>query len=69
MQSIEESPKLCLPCARRALAKQPLQNCGTCILLNVDPLARVRESASRPGPLDRFIMTPAVELDSNDQRG
>lgn len=68
MPSAEESPKLCLPCARRALAKQPPQNCGTCIVLNTDPLARVRANAARPGPLDKFLTARAVECDSNDQR-
>ncbi len=36
------SPKLCFPCARRKLAGKPPKPCGTCIILNVDPLAKVR---------------------------
>ncbi len=59
----EESPKLCLSCCRRALAKQPPQNCGTCIVLNTDPLAQVRASSARPSVLDRFISSACLERD------
>ena len=62
----EESPKLCLPCARRALAKQPPNNCGTCIVLNTDSLAWVRANATRPSPLDRYMSTPVEECKNND---
>jgi len=34
--------KLCLGCARRALAKLPPKPCGTCPLVNADHLAIVR---------------------------
>lgn len=40
---IEGRPsKMCLGCARRKLAGKPAKPCGNCILLNVDPMARVR---------------------------
>lgn len=45
------SQKLCLPCARRKLAKQPPKPCGACALLNVDPFAQVRANYAKPGPL------------------
>lgn len=44
------APRLCLACARRKLAGAPEKPCGTCVLLNVDPMAQVRATAARPWP-------------------
>lgn len=48
-------PKLCLNCARAKLAGRAERACGTCILLNADPLAKVRANSARQSPLARFI--------------
>ncbi len=45
-----DAPKLCLSCARRALAGKPPKACGSCPLINTDPLAKVRAISSRPWP-------------------
>jgi hypothetical protein len=55
-----DNPKICLSCARRALAKQPPQPCGSCVILNVDPLAEVRARAAKPSPLAGFMSSTAV---------
>lgn len=45
---MEHDSKLCLKCARRKLAGKKAKPCGTCILLNIDPLAQVRAQAAKP---------------------
>ncbi|MBS3927753.1 MAG: hypothetical protein KGZ65_04095 [Sphingomonadales bacterium] len=59
MSDVESAPKMCLRCARRALAKLPAKPCGACPLLNVDRLAQVRANAARPSPLQRFTFASA----------
>ena len=49
-----EKPKLCLSCARVKLAKKEPKPCADCIILNTDPLARVRANSAKPSPLARF---------------
>lgn len=49
-----DAPKLCLRCARRKLAGKPSKPCGTCVIINVDPLAQVRANFARPSPTMRY---------------
>lgn len=60
---MEHDSKLCLKCARRKLAGKKAKPCGTCILLNVDPMAQVRANASREIAGIRF-MNSAVSVSS-----
>lgn len=55
-----EKPQLCLNCARARLAKKPAKPCADCVLLNTDPLARVRANAARPNPLAKFSFSDAA---------
>lgn len=50
--------KLCLKCARARLAGKKTKPCGSCILLNIDPLAQTRANAARPNKLARFSFSP-----------
>lgn len=52
-----DAHKLCLSCARRALAGLPTKPCGVCPLINADPLAKVRAVAARPWPPAHFMTT------------
>lgn len=56
---MEHDSKLCLSCARQKLAGKPAIPCGTCVLLNVDPLAQVRANAARPSPMLRYTTAAA----------
>jgi len=51
---MEKHQKLCLSCARQKLAGKPEKPCGTCAILNVDPMAQVRANAARPSPMLRY---------------
>lgn len=51
----EPQSKICLKCALRKLSKQPEKPCGDCLLLNVDPLARVRALGALPLPILQYV--------------
>ena len=45
---------ICLEGARQKLAGKTHENCGDCVLLNVDRLAKVRAACARPSPFLRY---------------
>ena len=54
---MEHDSKLCLSCARAKLAGLPVRACGSCVLLNTDPMAQVRANAARPSRIARYSFT------------
>lgn len=52
----ESLPKICLTCALRKLAGKEDRPCGSCLLLNVDPLAKIKALAAKTSALARFPM-------------
>ena len=61
---MEHDSKLCLSCARAKLAGLPVRACGSCVLLNTDPMAQVRANAARPSPLARYDFSLAPSASS-----
>jgi hypothetical protein len=58
-------PKVCLKCCLAKLAGKPSKPCAKCLLLNVDPFARIREVASRPSPLAALSLAVPAFVDAD----